>query len=49
MKTEQFYDKFLSKMDKMCGSLNKIVGILEAMQKKHDAEEVHKYAEGEKE
>ena len=61
MKTEQFYDKFLSRMDKMCGSLDKIARMLEAMQKADadskkgciisltDAEEVHKYAEGEKE
>lgn len=33
MKTEQFYDKFLSRMDKMCGSLDKIARMLEAMQK----------------
>ena len=61
MKTEQFYDKFLSRMDKMCGSLDKIARMLEAMQKTNedskkgciisltDAETVHKYADGEKE
>lgn len=49
MTQQQFYDKMISRMDKMCGSLNKIVGILEAIQKKHYAEEMHKYAESEKE
>ena len=61
MKTEQFYDKFLSRMDKMCGSLDKIARMLEAMQKTNEdskkgciisltnAETVHKYAESEKE
>lgn len=36
MKTEQFYDKFLSRMDKMCGTLEKIARTLESMQKKND-------------
>lgn len=36
MKTEQFYDKFLSRMDKMCGSLDKIARMLEAMQKANE-------------
>ena len=49
MTQQQFYDKMISRMDKMCGSLNKIVGILEAIQKKQDTEVLHKYAEGEKE
>ena len=33
MNQQQFYDKMISRMDKMCGSLEKIVRTLEAMQK----------------
>ena len=36
MKTEQFYDKFLSRMDKICGSLDKIARMLEAIQKANE-------------
>lgn len=33
MTQQQFYDKMVSRMDKMCGSLDKIARMLEAMQK----------------
>ena len=33
MNQQQFYDKMISRMDKMCGSLDKIVRTIEAMQK----------------
>ena len=61
MTQQQFYDKMVSRMDKMCGSLDKIARMLEAMQKANEdsknrciisltnAETVHKYAESEKE
>ena len=61
MTQQQFYDKMVSRMDKMCGSLDKIARMLEAMQKADadskkgciisltDAETVNKYAEGGKE
>ena len=61
MTQQQFYDKMISRMDKMCGSLDKIARMLEAIQKANEdskmgcivsltnAETVNKYAEGEKE
>ena len=33
MNQQQFYDKMISRMDKMCASLDKIVRTIEAMQK----------------
>lgn len=34
MNQQQFYDKMISRMDKMCGSLEKIAKMLEAIQKR---------------
>ena len=34
MNQQQFYDKMISRMDKMCGSLDKIVRTIEAIQKR---------------
>ena len=36
MTQQQFYDKMVSRMDKMCGSLDKIARMLEAMQKANE-------------
>ena len=36
MKTEQFYDKIVSRLDNLIGAVNKLTRTLEAMQKKND-------------
>lgn len=51
MRQDQYFDKMLTRLEKIETALNRIGRILGAMQQKpdKDAEEVHKYAEGEKE
>lgn len=52
MTQQQFYDKMISRMDKMCGSLDKIARMLESIQKKNDVYIVNtaaNYAEDEDE
>lgn len=53
VKTEQFYDKTLSKLDKLIAAVNKLTKMVEAMKKENDGmyisltdgSKLHKYAD----
>ena len=53
VKTEQFYDKTLSKLDKLIAAMNKLTRMVEAMEKEKDGmyisltdgSKLHKYAD----